>query len=314
MGRRLAVGVLVAATLFSGCTSDGEPTPDPAAAFATPELAAGKGGILGLLIDDIYRPIPGALLLVEGQGLTATTDERGQFSFVDLEPGSYVLLPSAERHEAAPANVDVSAGEYAEVEVPARRVFSEGGSIITTHYAVFVSCSASTVDRTQPVDCMGDQSGDSMRLGFDSDYRGHGDNVTYLVTEMKANHKASSGSGALKVVVREQGNGDYWASKFTLDGDYIRITMRLGNVSLDDTESRNKEWRNDKRMETLLFPQGGFKAETQAVLDAGCGVAPTCYESRGLGVQAGVKANFVQTLFLGEPALPIDEYHVYAPG
>lgn len=181
MRLRILAAASMATALLSGCTGSGDTTGTKLVAGPA-ELAAGKGGILGLLIDDIYRPIPGALLLVEGQGLTATTDERGQFSFVDLEPGTYVLLPSAERHEAAPANVDVSAGQ------------------------------------------------------------------------------------------------------------------------------------NDKRMETPLFPQGRFKAETQAVLDAGCGVAPTCFESRGLGVQAGVKANFVQTLFLGEPAIPIDEYHVYSPG
>jgi hypothetical protein len=314
-----ALAFVLPLVFFAGCTGGPDEDPAPGGDVTEAPLAEGKGGIKGLVIDDVFRPIPGALVLIQSFGHTATSNADGEFAFTGLTPGSYTLVTTAAGHEAGPVTVDVEAGKYAEAQVPARRIFSEGGTIITTHYSVFVPCGASYVAGSYVVNCLGDLSGDSYRAGFEADYTGHGENVTYLVTEMKANAKASSQDGALKVVVRELGNGDYWGSKFTVDSDYIKITMRLGNVSLDDAEpGRNVAWNNDKKMETILFPQGSFKGETQGALDAACPVTDplpqdTCFESRGLGPRAGIKANFVQSLFLGEPATPIEDYHVFGP-
>jgi hypothetical protein len=278
-----------------------------------PALAEGKGGILGLLIDDVYRPVPDGLVLLQGAGVTATTDASGQFSMVGLEPGTYILVASAEGHDAAPVNVDVMANQYSEVEVSARRIFSQDGVIITTQYSVFVPCAVSAPAASLNFDCTGDTSGDTFRSGFTGNYTGYKE-ATYLITEMRSNHEASPSQGAYKVVVRERGNGDYWASKFITEGNYMKLTMRVGNVSLDDTENRNVEWKNNKHMETLLFPQGAFKGETQQGLGIVCGASGQgCFESRGLGPQAGVKATFVQSLFLGEPEVDIERYCVLAP-
>jgi hypothetical protein len=318
-----ALGLLLASsTLLAGCGSAPAQDPDGQVVTEVP-LPEGKGGILGILVNDIYRPVPGGLIFVARQGLTATTDASGQFGFTGLDPGTYILQANALDHEASPLNVDVVAGEYTEVEFQSRRVFSEGGTIITTHYSVFIPCSKSDpVDGTRNIDCTADGSGDSFRIGFTSDYRSHGRNVTYLVTEMKANHKASSSSGALKVVVRDAEDADpYFANKYTADSDYLKLTMHLGNVSTDESTPaypRNEAWNNKEELQTALFAQGQFKSETQAVLDAACpplydaGVFRDC-DSRGVGVQVGVKANFVQSLFLGEPDKPIDSYAVYAP-
>ena len=283
-----------------------------------PDLAEGQGAVTGLLIDDVYRPVPDGLILLQGAGLTATTDERGQFQFLGVLPGSYIALATAKDHEAAPVNIDVRAGEYAELEMQARRIFSQDGVVITTQYSVFVPCAVSAVAGSVSADCTGDQSGDTFRAGFTANYTGYA-TATYLVTEMKANHKASPDQGAFKVVVREEGNGDYWASKYTVDSDYLKLTMLMGNVSTDDTEARNAAWENDKHMETLLFPQGAVKGESQGGLDSACSTTNStghpegCFESRGVGPQAGVKATFVQSLFLGPPAVDVGEYHVLAP-
>lgn len=307
--RTLAVTASLLLLALAGCSDNESGTSTTTTETPLPELKEGKGGILGLLANDVFRPVPGALVLLQGTGLTATTDANGQFTLVDLDPGTYIVIASAEGHEWAPQNVDVVSGQYTEFEGLGRRLFNQEGQIVWTQYSVFVPCSVSIVESTRTLDCTGDQSGDSYRSGFIADYTGYAD-ATYLVTEMKANHKASPSQGAFKVVVREEGNGDYWASKFTVDGDYLRLQMKLGNVSLDDTENRNVAWENDKKLETYLFPQGGFKTETQGVLDAQCSSSGVCFESRGLGPQTGVKANFVQSLFLGEPEVDVDSYCV----
>jgi hypothetical protein len=310
--KAVLLATLLAGMALAGCSGDDGGGP-AASGGTTGPLKAGKGAIAGLVINDVYRPVPGALVLLQPLGLTATSDASGQFAFTDLDPGGYVLRVQADGHEAAPSNVDVVEGEYAESELVARRVFSDAGRIVTTEYSVFIPCAASAPIVTATEDCVFDQSGDSYRAAFDSDFTTGFSNITYLVTEMKASKPASTASGAYKIVVREQGDGDYWASWFTTDGDYIRVVMKLGEVSEWDTEARNVAWENDKKMETALFPQGGFKGETQTVFDAECSVDPAgtlCGESRGAGAQIGVKAKFVQSLFLGEPDVDINSYCV----
>src|SRR5687767_11241595 len=132
--RTLALALAFA--VLAGCTSS--PPDAPIDPEVLPELSVGKGAITGLLIDDVYRPVPGGLVFLEGTGLTATTDASGLFRFVDLPPASYVAIANAPGHEAAPANVDVEAGAYAELEIQARRIFSDEGSVITTQYSVFI--------------------------------------------------------------------------------------------------------------------------------------------------------------------------------
>jgi len=315
--RALLVSLLLVSALVAGC-SGSEPEPTDTTTDRPP-VAPDRGAISGLLIDDIYRPVAGGRILLQGAGLTATTDAQGQFTFVDLVPGTFIAIANAAGHEAAPVNVDVTAGVYTDLEIVMRRIFSQEGSIVTTQYSVFVPCSVSSIQGTSTLDCTGDQSHESFRAGFTSNYTGYKD-ATYLVTEMKSNHKASSSQGAYKVVVRELGacnaatcSGDYWGSKFITEGDYLKITLQIGNVSADDTEARNVAWDNTKQMETFLFPQGAFKSESQGVLDAQCSASGQCFESRGLGPQVGVKANFVQSLFLGEPKVDIGTYQVLHP-
>ncbi|MES2154223.1 MAG: carboxypeptidase-like regulatory domain-containing protein [bacterium] len=314
MGKSILLVALLVATVLAGCGGKGSTVSTQESTL--PAVAADKGAIKGLLIDDRYRPIPDALLLLTPVGLTTTSDIEGVFLFTDLKPGAYVLQVQSKDHEAAPKNIDVVAGQYTEVEAPARRIFSDLGAVITTEYSVFVDCAVATPAATANPGCVPDSSGDTHRFGFDVDYRPYGKNITYLVTEMLANHKASSTNGALKVVVRDSGGGDpYFASKFTIDGDYLKLTMKYGNVSLDDTENRNAKWLNKEKMQTALFPQGSFKSESQQVLDTECSADPLhtgCFESRGLGAQAGVKAKFVQSAFIGPPSVDIAHYCVLA--
>lgn len=311
--KALLAVALLAGLALAGCGEKGGDPPPSATTGTTGPLASGKGAISGLLINDVFRPVPGGLVLIQELGLTATSDSSGQFAFIDLDPGSYLLRVQVDGHEAAPQSIDVKEGEYAEAELMARRVASEAGRVVTTEYSVFVSCAASAPVISGTIDCTFDQSGDSDRASFTSNYTAYGD-ATYLVTEMKSARPASSTSGAYKIVVRQHTDTDnYYASAFTADGDYIKVVMKLGEVSLADTEGRNLAWNNTEELQTAFFPQGAFKSETQAAQDAACQPEPadvSCFESRGIGPQAGVRAKFVQSLFIGEPEVDIETYCV----
>ncbi|HUR25660.1 MAG TPA: carboxypeptidase-like regulatory domain-containing protein [Candidatus Thermoplasmatota archaeon] len=294
---------LMASLALAGCSggddggatgTTGGPTPSP--------LKSGKGAISGLLINDVFRPVPGGLILIQDLGLTATSDSSGQFSFIDLEPGSYLLRVQAEGHEAAPQNVEVRDGEYTEAELVARRVFNEGSRIITTEYSVFIPCSIDFVANGYVADCTLDQSGDSYRAAFTSNYTQYG-NATYLVTEMKTNHE---GRWEVQLRTGEACSESQYFAVSQFQGDYTKIVMPVGGISEQSAElsyGPNEAWGNQCDLDTILFTDSQFREELQ---QAG---APVCC---GLGAQFGIKAKFVQSIFLGEPEVDIASYGVLA--
>lgn len=299
------LAALLASFVLAGCAGDGGG--EPGDGGEAPPLDRDKGAITGLLLDDAFRPIPDGLLLLQPVGLTATSDGNGEFSFSDLDPGAYTLRVQSEGHEAAPLGVDVVAGEYTEIEVSARRVFSEAGRIITTEYSVFISCAADFIANGIVFDCTLDQSGDSDRADFNSNYTGYA-NATYLVTEMRANKESR-----YEVQVRcsdEDADYSYYAVA-RINGDYAKMTMPLGRDTPDApvppeyTEaSGSGPWMNDcEEMQTILFTDSQFREELQSTP---AGPVVCC----GLGAQFGIKARFVQSLFIGEPEVDIATYSV----
>ncbi|MFO1533852.1 MAG: carboxypeptidase-like regulatory domain-containing protein [Thermoplasmatota archaeon] len=291
---RLAASILallVTATMLSGCSGS---SPSP-----TSNLAAGKGGMSGLLIDDVYRPIPGGLVLIEGIGLTATTDDLGQFHFDDLLPGSYVLLATAPGHEAAPVPVDVQADKYAEVEVLARRVFSDNGRTVTSEYSVFVPCAIDFVYSGIVTDCTGDQSGDTFRAGYTVDYRPYNKTATYLLVEMKATQE-----DRYEVQLRVDDGSDAGGPRYAVadfKGDYLRMQFKVGvKNDVYDGQKNNVPFNVTKKIGLILFSDSQGREELQ-----GAGVPVCC----GAGAHFGIRAKFIQTLFLGEPDPSIDVNH-----
>lgn len=261
-----------------------------------PPLQSGKGAISGLVINDVYRPVPDALILLNN-GLTATSDASGQFTFTNLDPGAYIARIQAEGHEAAPQSIQVEAGQYAEAELLARRVVNEGSRIITTEYSVFVSCNINAVVIGLPYDCTMDQSGDTDRAAFISNYTTT-QNVTYMVTEMKANQV-----GNYEVRIRpedhDQGPSDNYAVMEIVETDYLKIVHKVGEVAHDPYEltGGNQAWNNTEGFLTILYVDSVGKNAG----DTG---------TFGVGVDVGIRAKFIQSIFVGEPDVDIATYNV----
>jgi hypothetical protein len=312
-----AVLAVTLVTVLSGCS--GKPSDS---GNGTPALDSGKGAINGLLIDDIFRPIPNGIVLLKELGFTATADELGQFSFLNLDPGSYTLLVQAPGHEAAPTGVDVTAGQYAEPQVIARRIFSDAGNIITTAFSGFIPCAVNYVENGYDIDCLNDNSGDSWRPGFTTDTRSYGRNITYLVTEVKVNQV-----GSWIFEVREDngssGGGVRYCVLLMNATDYGRCVNPLGvKNTAGDAQRRNVPWNNTKKYATLLFLNGQGQGESQSVVDQLCaaqggpggpGGSNVCRTTTGAGAAFGIRSKFLQSIFLGPTTVDISTYHVYSP-
>jgi len=309
----LVLGCLLA-TALAGCGAKTGANVDIQTS-TLPPLSADKGAITGVVIDDRYRPVPDALVLLTPGGLTATSDSEGQFAFGDLQPGSYLLQVQAPDHEAAPKNVDVVAGQYTEVEDQARRIFSDQGSILTTEFSVFIPCAASFVANGIVANCLLDLSGDTYRPGFTSKPLNKTLNWTVMVSEMLANQVAT-----YDVQVRHDDGSPSGGERYSVgrinDGTYIKMVNWRGKINeVDNNQRNNVPFNGTKPFATILFLEGEHQGDAQGVFDKVCNpqVPQTCRTATGAGVALGIKAKFVQSLFVGKPAKPIESYCILAP-
>lgn len=232
-------------------------------------------------------------ILIQETGGRYRTNENGEFTVVDLEPGTYTIRVSVVGHEAIPLRVKVNAGEFAEVDVVARRTSTDNTAIISQEYSVFIPCSLRTIENGRVLDCTFDQSGDSYRAYFVADYTEVGEDAYALVTEMLANQ-----AGTYRVQIR---NGVRWASETIYDdATYSKIILYNGETNEEDNwYGDNVAWNNDDEMQVILFAGAELEREGQ---DLGF----CC----GLGLKVAVRGTFVQTLFIGKPAEDVESYAV----
>lgn len=279
-----------------------------------PPLPPDKGAIAGLVIDDVYRPVPGALVLIESVGLTATSDGEGQFTFSGLDPGAYILKVQSDGHASAPKTVQVVAGQYAEAEVQADRLFNSGPRIVTTEYSVFMSCATSTPITTATYSCLLDQ--DSYRPGLSGLNFTSEQNVTYLVAEILVNQPDN-----YQFVLRLDDGSAFGGEQYGLadikGGTYGKVTLKPGANYMNSTEPHNAAWPNTKPLAALLFytGTGGDQVQSAACTVPNQNVAGThtCSGYFGVGQKFAIQARIVLSLFLGKPPMPIDTYSTIKP-
>jgi hypothetical protein len=283
---------------LAGCSGGGGGGDGSTTTGTTGPIKAGKGAIAGLLVDDRFRPIPDGDVLLSN-GLTAKADANGEFVFQDLDPGQYTARVQAAGHEAAPTIVNVAEGVYNELEIIARRVLNEGSRIITTEYSAFVSCNVNAVVIGLPYDCTADMSGDTDRAAFYSNYTST-QNVTYMVTEMKAN-RVGNYEVRIRPTDHDQGPDGNYAVMEIVDSDYMKIVNQYGVAAEGEyaLTGNNAPWNNTDEFLTILYVDSIGK-------DAG-GTG-----TFGVGVDVGIRARFIQSVFVGEPEVDIESYAVLA--
>lgn len=310
MKRALLVAALLLTVALAGCTkdkADDDPKTIDGKVGDDFVLGAGFGAITGLLVDDRYRPIhlraepagpaqKEGFILLQETGQQVGTNENGEFTFVDLEPGSYRLRVTAEGHEAVPQTVTVVEGEFAEASLVARRMVSTDGSIVTNEFTVFKACEATLIVIGSPVPCTADLSGDTDRDSFIANYAEFED-ATYMVTEFLANQ-----AGFYEIRLGSNGTiggcGSNYAIDEIVDGRYLKIINKLGEPREENhLTCGNVAWENDDWFRTILYVDG-----------VGKGILPVFGGGFGFGVYFAIEGKFIHSVFRGEPEEPIESY------
>lgn len=322
--RAISIVAIFLAVGLAGCASDSGG--DETAVIGSTEglvLAAGKGAISGLLIDDRYRPIEltenptsefqrEGFVLLQETGEQVRTDENGEFGFIDLDPGTYTLRAQVEGHEAKPQKVKVTEGIFEEADISARRLVINSGAIVTEHYAAFLDCGIFFVALSMNPGCVPDNSGETQRSSLTVDYTGY-DNATWLISEALFNNAPKNGEH-LELVVRGGFDLDY-SSKAIREGKYIKLHMEKGQISPDEPMpgSHNIHWNNTGSMQMVIFGRGAMSEEIreawepiyEAMSDQPCSDPIYCASQfpmrRGAGIMLGIKATYLNSLFIGAP-------------
>ncbi|MGB1697443.1 MAG: carboxypeptidase regulatory-like domain-containing protein [Thermoplasmatota archaeon] len=333
---RVIVASMMVALALAGCA--GESDEPENTVIGTTEgivLKEGKGAIAGLLIDDRFRPIHltdnpenefqrDGFVLLQETGKQVQTDENGQFGFIDLDPGTYTLRVTADGHEAKPTKVKVTEGIFEEAAITARRIAINEGAILTEHYAAFNPCGIFFVALSMNLGCVPDSSGDTSRSAFSVDYSPYED-ATWLVAEALFNNPPKNGEHH-EVVIREGFDLDF-GSKAINEGNYIKLRLQKGAISPDEPMpgSHNIHWNNTGSMEMVMFGRGAMSEEIRTTYEPvyetmstlPCSDPIYCASQfpmrRGAGVMLGVKATYLNSLFLGEPEVDPMEYCALCP-
>lgn len=140
--RVIALGCFLLAGLVPA-SSLAAPAQSSAAATAGPVIA-------GRVTDTAARPLPGALVSIDGTGREATTDEAGAFSFAGLRPGRYTLRVTMAGFEVSVQTIDLTAsgGASAAAAAALQITLAEGGylfeqvQVVEDGYAVKRSLSS----------------------------------------------------------------------------------------------------------------------------------------------------------------------------
>ncbi len=115
---RTLLALLVLTTAFAGCASDdAAPADEDLEQFQDfdDEVSEDLGIIRGVVVDATIAPIAGAEVTLPGLSMTATTNEKGAFQFVDVTPGLHQMRVSMVGYESVNAVAEAKAGEISPV-------------------------------------------------------------------------------------------------------------------------------------------------------------------------------------------------------
>jgi hypothetical protein len=286
--KAIVMSLVMVAVVFAGCADSGGPKENEVVEGKVGEkdgvLSAGKGAIEGLLVDDAFRPLEltdtpqstyqfSGFLFIQELALQIQTNENGEFTILDVEPGSYRLRPQVDGHDGGTQRITVKSGEFTEVTVQLQRKASTSSTIITEEYTGFTPCALPVI----VFNCL-DASADSWRPGPEGlDYTTI-DGITYVVLEMRVNKE-----GDFFYQLQSGNSGNV----YTDGGNYAKGIFYNEALVSDPIEGA-RPWNNVAGWDAIFFLDGNTQAEF------------------------ATKSQFMISLFINEPSLDLDSYALIA--
>jgi hypothetical protein len=86
-------------------------------ADANASLGKGLGALLGTIVNDLRYPVSGAHVALLGTTFATTSDAKGKFSFLDLDPGAYGLRIDHKSYLSVESKVKIVADNVTKVTV-----------------------------------------------------------------------------------------------------------------------------------------------------------------------------------------------------
>lgn len=127
LGMAGMTALLLLATALAGCSGGGgddvvvlDARSDPGAAVAdlpVPTPREGRGHIAGYVVDASFHTMEDVLVRLPAVDLEDLTNRNGEFEFVDLVPGSYLLEVNATGYERVRARVDVAEDRFTRLQI-----------------------------------------------------------------------------------------------------------------------------------------------------------------------------------------------------
>lgn len=305
--KALTLVLLLAAVALAGCTGGGDDDGDDVAGSVDKEdveLESGMGAIAGLLVDDRFRPIhlvdvpttefqAEGYILVQELGRDVQTNENGEFTVLNIEPGTYTIRADVSGHEMNPRKITVESGLFAEETFEARRISNSAGTILTEERAGFIPCAVGTPAVNVVSPCF-DSSGDSYRPGTTVNYEEYlsddpQETMTYIVIEGKVTESANYNLIARHDDGTSAGGDEY--GRYNIEGgDYGKVILQVDEVY--DPDMNPNPWDVEKNLNILMFY-------------AGEGEDP-------VGFQSGIRVDFLISIFLGPPDVDLETYQLFS--
>jgi hypothetical protein len=299
--KAVLMSLIMMTVVLAGCADSGGPKENEIVEGKIGEgqredaLSAGKGAIEGLLVDDAFRPLEltdtpqstyqfSGFLFIQELALQIQTNENGEFTILDVEPGNYRLRPQVDRHDGGTQRITVTAGEFTEVTVQLQRKASSSSTILTEEYTGFTPCGVGSDLAGSVVFTCLDTSNESYRPGPGGlDYTAIG-NITYVVIEMRTNNE-----GGYYFAARPGGTSSSgWAQGYTEGGNYAKAIMYNSNlVTAEEALPGAVPWPNEANWEIVLF-----------------------YNDNA--AHFATKSQFMVSVFINEPTLDLDSYALIA--
>jgi hypothetical protein len=209
---------------------------------------------------------------------------------VNLDPGTYTLRANVAGHEATPQQVTVAAGVFNEASIVARRVSTASSTVLTDEFSVFIPC-AFVVPAVGlfTLNCVLDLSGDSFRSSVDKNYSAYPD-LTYVVAELDAQNPSN-----YAFPLRDNGlSCPCYGRDDVRDGTYGKVIV--ANDADTVYQEGYEPWTSDKNLNIGLFFSGDVPLPENDV------TGPF------VGFKTGIQADFLVSLFLGEPDVELESY------